>query len=84
VSPVEYALLASPAVNLAGFVTLVGTLRKGYLGHILGHAGTLRDAREREWGTSAAVTAVVQQGVDIVRVHSVQAMRDVAAVADAI
>jgi len=82
--PVEYSLPASPAVNLEGFATLVGTSRKGYLAHVLGRPETLSDAKEREWGTAAAVTALVQQGVDVVRVHSVQAMRDVVKVADAI
>jgi dihydroneopterin aldolase/2-amino-4-hydroxy-6-hydroxymethyldihydropteridine diphosphokinase/dihydropteroate synthase len=81
---VEHNLPVSPVVNLERFATLVGTSRKGYLGHVLGHPEALMDARKREWGTAAAVAAAVQQGVDIVRVHSVQAMRDVVKVADAI
>jgi hypothetical protein len=39
---------------------------------------------KRSWGTAAAVTASVQGGADIVRVHDVAEMRAVALMADAI
>jgi dihydropteroate synthase len=39
---------------------------------------------EREWGTAAAVTACILAGAHIVRVHGVEAMAQVAKVADAI
>lgn len=41
-------------------------------------------ASERDWGTAAAVSACVEAGVDIVRVHNVTAMTDVVNVANAI
>lgn len=81
---VEYSLPSSPALHLANFATLVGTSRKRYLGQVIGHADSLKDAQSRDWGTAAAITALVQQKVDIVRVHHVQGMQDVVKVADAI
>ena len=39
---------------------------------------------EREWGTAAAVTACILAGAHIVRVHGVEAMSQVARVADSI
>lgn len=59
---------------------LAGTSRKSYLGTIVDGAA----AKERDWATGAAVTACVQAGADIVRVHNVPAMRDVVKVADQI
>ncbi|CAE6483868.1 unnamed protein product [Rhizoctonia solani] len=62
---------------------LAGTSRKSYLGLILGGKdGVPVPAKEREWATAAAVTACIQAGADVVRVHNVEAMRDVVAVAD--
>lgn len=51
---------------------LVGLSRKGFIGQILGQS-----VRERLFGTAAAVAMAVQQGVGILRVHDVDAMRDV-------
>ncbi|KAG8699516.1 trifunctional dihydropteroate synthetase [Ceratobasidium sp. 423] len=68
---------------------LAGTSRKSYLGSILARSSDGQDAgpvpaKEREWATAAAVTACIQAGADVVRVHNVEAMRDVVAVADRI
>ncbi len=38
----------------------------------------------RMWRTAAAVTASVQQGADVVRIHDVIEMKDVVNVADSI
>jgi dihydropteroate synthase len=43
-----------------------------------------REPADREWGTAAAVTACILAGAHIVRVHGVEAMAQVAKVADAI
>lgn len=72
----------------AGFITktlrkmpcLVGTSRKGFIGSITG----VTEPRDRIWGTAAAVTCSVQKGADIVRVHDVKEMAQVAKMADAI
>jgi dihydropteroate synthase len=59
---------------------LSGPSRKSFLTHVLGS----RPAREREWGTAAAVAASVLLGAHIVRVHGVREMVDVVRVADRI
>lgn len=59
---------------------LVGPSRKSFLRLGLGDV----PARERLWGTAAAVTAVVLFGAHIVRVHDVEEMMQVVKVADAI
>ncbi|KAF3407759.1 Folic acid synthesis protein fol1 [Talaromyces pinophilus] len=66
--------------GLENFPWLIGTSRKAYIGHITG----VEKASERVWGTAAAVTASVQQGADIVRVHDVKEMGQVVKMADAI
>jgi 2-amino-4-hydroxy-6-hydroxymethyldihydropteridine diphosphokinase / dihydropteroate synthase len=66
--------------GLQGFPWLVGTSRKGFIGKITG----VKEARQRIWGTAAAVTASIQGGADIVRVHDVAEMRSVVQMADAI
>ncbi|MEZ4553430.1 MAG: dihydropteroate synthase [Dehalococcoidia bacterium] len=58
---------------------LLGTSRKSTLGLVLDRAED-----ERLWGTAATVALAVQSGVDIVRVHDVRAMADVARMADAV
>lgn len=58
---------------------LVGPSRKSFIGGITG-----REARERVFGTAASVAAAIMKGADIVRVHDVSQMRDVARVTDAI
>jgi dihydropteroate synthase len=59
---------------------LIGVSRKSFIGHILQQP----DAKQRVWGTAAACTAAIAQGADILRVHDVAPMQDVAKVADAI
>ncbi len=66
--------------GLQGIPWLIGTSRKGFIGKITG----VRQASQRIWGTAAAVTASVQGGADIVRVHDVAEMRSVVQMADAI
>lgn len=63
-----------------GMPWLVGTSRKGFIGKITG----VEQASQRVWGTAAAVTAAVQGGADIVRVHDVDEMAKVVRMADAI
>ncbi|KAK7183005.1 dihydropteroate synthase [Paraphaeosphaeria sporulosa] len=66
--------------GLQGFPWLIGASRKAFVGRITG----VTEARERVWGTAAAVTAAVQGGADVVRVHDVKEMAQVARMADAI
>ena len=53
--------------------------RKDFIGALLAGSWEGRlPAREREWGTVAAVTLAVREGADILRIHdrsSLQAMR---------
>lgn len=66
--------------GLEGLPWLVGTSRKAFIGKVTG----VKEATERVWGTAAAISAAVQGGADIVRVHDVQEMAQVARMADAI
>jgi 2-amino-4-hydroxy-6-hydroxymethyldihydropteridine diphosphokinase / dihydropteroate synthase len=66
--------------GLQGIPWLVGASRKGFIGKIT----RVEKPSKRSWGTAAAVTASVQGGADIVRVHDVAEMRAVALMADAI
>jgi len=59
---------------------LIGPSRKSFLREALGG----RPAAERDWGTTAAVTAAVLGGAHIVRVHAVAEMAQVVRVADEI
>lgn len=63
-----------------GLPLLVGTSRKSTIGAALG--GVAVD--DRAFGTAATVALSIANGVDIVRVHDVRAMKQVALVADAI
>ena len=58
---------------------LIGTSRKSTLGVVLG-----RPEGERTWGTAATVALAAQAGVDLVRVHEVRTMAEVALAADAL
>ena len=60
-----------------GFPLLFGASRKSFLGDLTGRKQPI----ERDWATAATVAAAVLHGVDIVRVHHVEAMVDVARVA---
>ncbi len=62
-----------------GYPTLLGTSRKSTIGKLTG-----RGPGERAFGTAATVALAIAARVDIVRVHDVAEMRDVALVADAI
>ena len=66
--------------GLQGLPWLVGTSRKSFVGRVTG----VEEAKHRTWGTAAAITAAIQGGADIVRVHDVQEMAQVARMADAI
>jgi dihydropteroate synthase len=59
---------------------LIGVSRKSFIGNLLNQP----DAKQRLWGTAAACSAAIAQGADILRVHDVAEMRDVARIADAI
>lgn len=66
--------------GLEGLPWLVGTSRKAFVGRITG----VKEAKQRTWGTAAAVTAAIQGGADIIRVHDVAEMAQVAKMADAV
>ncbi len=59
---------------------LIGTSRKSTIGAVLGGAAV----EERAFGTAATVALAIAGGADIVRVHDVAAMKQVALVADAV
>lgn len=61
-----------------GFPLLVGPSRKSFIGKTLSV-----DVEHREWGTAAAVALAVVRGADVVRVHDVREMVQVARMADA-
>ena len=62
-----------------GFPVMLGPSRKSFLGYVTG-----REVGEREFGTAACVALAVEQGVQILRVHEVKAMRDVIRTTEAI
>ncbi|MFN8584037.1 MAG: dihydropteroate synthase [Dehalococcoidia bacterium] len=66
-------------LRVLGRPLLLGTSRKSTIGLVLD-----RPEEERLWGTAATVALAVEAGVDIVRVHDVRAMADVARMADAV
>ncbi len=59
---------------------LVGTSRKSFIGRVLG----LESPGERIWGTAATVALAVAGGADILRVHDVAQMGQVARMAYAV
>ncbi|QDS69374.1 hypothetical protein FKW77_004397 [Venturia effusa] len=59
---------------------LVGTSRKGFIGKITG----VQEAKERVMGTAVTMVAAIQGGADVVRVHDVKEMVEVAKMADAL
>jgi dihydropteroate synthase len=65
-----------------GYPLLVGTSRKGFIGVTLARGGKIRPAEARIWGTAATVAASILNGAQMVRVHDVAEMVDVARVAD--
>jgi dihydropteroate synthase len=62
-----------------GFPTLLGASRKSTLGKLTG-----RPVADRSSATAATVALAAAAGIDVVRVHDVEAMRDVARVTDAV
>ncbi|EST08490.1 Dihydroneopterin aldolase/epimerase domain protein [Kalmanozyma brasiliensis GHG001] len=72
--------ITRPCCSLVSFPTLVGVSRKKFLGHITGK----QDPKERVYATAAACTAAIAAGADILRVHDVEQIRDVAVTSDAI
>jgi dihydropteroate synthase len=76
----NYELIARlPELRKLGCAILIGTSRKGFLGHTLG-----KQPDERIWGTAATVAASILAGAHIVRVHDVVEMVQVARVSDQI
>jgi len=72
-------IAALPRFKKLGFPLLLGVSRKSFLGAITG-----AQANDREFETSAAVTACVLSGADILRVHDVPAQVRAIKVASAI
>lgn len=66
--------------GLRGFPWVVGASRKGFIGKITG----VKEPAQRGWGTAGTVAAAVQGGADVVRVHDVAEMAQVAKMCDAI
>ncbi|KAI1461563.1 Dihydropteroate synthase [Annulohypoxylon moriforme] len=66
--------------GLEGLPWLVGSSRKSFIGKVTG----VPKPMDRVFGTAATVTAAVQGGADIVRVHDVVEMGQVVKMADAI
>lgn len=67
-------------IKALGYPLLLGTSRKGFIGHVLGGL----PADQRVEGTAATVALGIAAGADIVRVHDAQAMLRVARMTDAI
>ena len=67
-------------LRVLGLPLLIGTSRKSTIATVLGSASI----EDRVWGTAASVALSIAGGADIVRVHDVAAMKQVALVADAI
>ena len=81
----NYELLAKlPALAKLGYPLLVGTSRKGFLGATLAKNGKPLRPGERIWGTAATVATSILNGANIVRVHDVAEIVQVARVTDAV
>ena len=63
-----------------GRPVLVGPSRKATLGKVLDQP----DPQQRQWGTAAAVALAIAHGADMVRVHDVAEMAQVARMTDAV
>ena len=66
--------------GLIGLPWVVGTSRKSFVGKVTG----VEEASKRTWGTASTVAAAIQGGADIIRVHDVEEMAQVAKMADGI
>ena len=58
---------------------MIGPSRKSFIGQVTG-----REVNDREFGTAACVSSAVMNGIQIVRVHDVKAMRDVVRITESI
>lgn len=67
-----------PEVRQLGFPLLIGPSRKSFIGKILQQ----EDPKKRVWGTAAVCSYAIFQGADIIRVHDVKQMYEVAKVTD--
>lgn len=65
--------------SIFGRPLLLGVSRKSFIGALTG-----QPVEGRRWGTAAAIACGIWQGCQIIRVHDVDEMRDVAVVAQAI
>lgn len=63
-----------------GVPILIGTSRKSFIGKLLNES----DPKKRVWGTASTCCSAIAQGADILRVHDLPEMWEVATVADAI
>lgn len=63
-----------------GYPLLIGTSRKSFIGQIL----EKNEPKDRVWGTAGSCSYAITQGADILRVHDVGIIADVAKVTDAI
>ncbi len=72
-------LRSATQVLIGGYPVVYGPSRKRFIGELTG-----QEPGERLMGTAAAVAILAAQGVHMIRVHDVAAMRDVARVADGI
>ncbi len=63
-----------------GYPVLIGTSRKSFIGQILQQP----QPKDRVWGTAGSCSYAIVQGADILRVHDVAIMTDVAKVTDTI
>lgn len=81
----NYPLLAGLGkLHELGFPILSGTSRKSFIGRTLARNGKDALVEERLYGSLAAVTACVLQGVHIVRVHDVKATLEAVKIVDEI
>lgn len=62
-----------------GYPIMVGPSRKSFIGKISG-----AEAGARAFGTAAAVSVAIANGADVIRVHDVREMRQVAQITEAI
>jgi dihydropteroate synthase len=69
-----------PAFSPLGLPILIGTSRKSFIGKIINRD----EPQQRVWGTAATCCAAIERGADLLRIHDVAQMYDVARVADAI
>ena len=64
-------------ISLLGYPVLLGTSRKSFLGRYLS-----RPVEERQAGTAAVICYAILNGCDVIRVHDVKFMKDIAAMSD--